>query len=258
MIKNHLKIAWRSLLSTKRFSFINISGLAVGMAAAGLVFLWLRNEISFDKFHENKDRLYEVYGLASSDGKQIAINQTEQPLAPALKKDFGEVERTTRFADISSFLLTAGDKRFTGVNGGFVDPAFLQMFSFPLAATTNKEPLHNINSIVITEGLAKKLFGNENALNKVIKIDSVDYFQVTAVLEQLPSNTRFDFEYLLPWDYLHKIGWSIPIIRSTTSLQISNTLRCLTQNNARSRWPDYPQHWRFPFPAWDCLDCRHM
>ncbi|PSL24499.1 ABC transporter permease [Chitinophaga ginsengisoli] len=208
MIRNHLKIAWRSLLSTKRFSIINISGLAVGMAAAGLVFLWLQNEISFDKFHENKDRLYEVRGLTAVDGTKIVINQTEQPLGPALKKDFGEIESAARLADVSSLLLTAGDKRFTGINGGFVDPAFLRMFSFPVVGTTSTAPLKQINSIVITEGLAEKLFGKEDALNKVIKIDSVDYFQVTAVLKHLPSNTRFDFEYLLPWDYLRKIGWN--------------------------------------------------
>lgn len=208
MIRNYLKIAWRSLLSSKRFSIINISGLAIGMAAAGLVFLWLQNEASFDEFHENKDRLYEVYGLAAVEGKQIAINQTEQPLAPALKKDFAEVESATRFAGVSSFLLTAGEKRFTGINGGFVDPAFFQMFSFPVAGNAPQDLHRNINSIVITEGLAEKLFGKENALNKLIKIDSVDYFQVTAVLKNLPSNTRFDFEYLLPWDYLYKIGWN--------------------------------------------------
>lgn len=208
MIKNYLKIAWRSLLATKRFSVINICGLAVGMAAAGLVFLWLQHETSFDEFHANRERLYEVYGLTAMDGRQVVINQTEQPLAPALKKDFAEVEGAARFAGINSFLLTAGEKRFTGINGGFADPSFLQMFSFPATKSAHRAPLNNVNSIVITQRLAEKLFGKEDALNKMIKIDSVDYFQVTAVLKDLPSNTRFNFEYLLPWDYLYKIGWN--------------------------------------------------
>lgn len=208
MINNYLKIAWRSLLATKRFSIINISGLAVGMAAAGLVFLWLQHEASFDAFHDNKDRLFEVYGLATVNGDQTAINQTEQPLAPALKKDFGEVENAARFVEASSFLLTAGEKHFTDINGGFVDPSFFDMFSFPAIRSNQQDPQKNISSIVITESLAEKLFGKEDALNKMIKIDSVDYFQVTAVLKDLPSNTRFNFEYLLPWDYLRRLGWN--------------------------------------------------
>ncbi|UPK67193.1 ABC transporter permease [Chitinophaga filiformis] len=260
MIRNHLKIAWRSLLSTKRFSIINISGLAVGMAAAGLVFLWLQNEISFDKFHEHKDRLYEVQGLTAVDGTQIVINQTEQPLGPTLKKDFGEVENTTRFAGVSSLLLTAGDKRFTGINGGFVDPAFLRMFSFPALSTVTREPLKNINSIVITEALAEKLFGKEDALNKVIKIDSVDYFQVTAVLKRLPSNTRFDFEYLLPWDYLHKIGWNndswlsnnvstFVLLKPNTNVSaFDNKIAGIARRYSGN--PDIWTHFLFPLEQW--------
>src|SRR5688572_28411916 len=113
MIKNYFKTAWRNLTRGKSFSIINISGLAVGMAGAILILLWLQNEISFDKFHKNKDRLYEVYGLTTMEGKLSTINQTEQPLAPALKEDFPDVEAASRFGDVNSFLFTAGDKRLT-------------------------------------------------------------------------------------------------------------------------------------------------
>src|SRR5215216_6480069 len=102
MFKNYFKTAWRNLAHGKSFSIINISGLAVGMAGAILILLWLQNEISFDKFHENKDRLYEVYGLTTMEGKLSTINQTEQPLAPALKQNFPEVEATTRLAGVNS------------------------------------------------------------------------------------------------------------------------------------------------------------
>jgi len=213
MIKNYFKTAWRSLSRGKSFSVINISGLAVGMAGAVLILLWLQNEISFDKFHENKDRLYEVYGLTTMEGKLSTINQTEQPLGPALQQDFPEVEATLRMGGISSFLFTAGDNRLTGIEGGFVDPSFFQLFNFPLLAGDKNNQLTNTYSIVITEKLAKKLFGNNpdsyrNALNKTIKIDSADNFVVTGILKDLPSNTRFTFEYLLPWSYLKKLGWN--------------------------------------------------
>ena len=208
MLKNYFKTAWRNLVRGKSFSIINISGLSVGMAGAILILLWIQHEVSFDKFHENKDRLYEVYGLTKMEGKLFAINATGQPLAPALKQDYPEVEATTRFSGVNSFLLTAGDNRLTGVEGNFADPSFLQMFNFPLAEGNKNDQLKNIYSIVITKKLAKKLFGSEQALNKTIKIDSTDNFIVTGVLDELPVNSRFDFEYLLPWDYLKKIGWN--------------------------------------------------
>ena len=208
MLTNYFKTAWRSLIRGKSFSIINISGLAVGMGGAILILLWLQNEISFDKFHKNKDRLYEVYGLATMEGKLSTINLTGQPLAPALKQNFPEVEATTRLAGVNSFLFTAGDKRLTGIEGGFADPSFLQMFSFPLVAGVKNNQPNNVYSIVITEKFAKKLFGDKDPLNEVIKIDSADNFIVTGILKDLPSNTRFTFEYLLPWSYLNKLGWN--------------------------------------------------
>jgi putative ABC transport system permease protein len=208
MLKNYFKIAWRNIVGGKSFSVINISGLAIGMAGAILILLWLQNEISFDKFHANRDRLYEAYGLTTVDGKLNTINSTSQPLGPALKQDFPEITATARFAKINSFLFTAGEKRLTGLEGSFVDPSFLELFSFPLTEGTSHDQLSNVYSILITEKLAQKLFGNENALNKTIKIDSADNFIVKGILKDLPSNTRFNFEYLLPWSYLHKLGWN--------------------------------------------------
>lgn len=208
MLRNYFKIAWRSLTRTKRFSIINISGLAIGMAGAALILLWIQHEFSFDRFHANRDRLYEVYGLATADHKMIAINQTEQPLGPALKKDYPEIENTARVAEVSSLLLSAGTEPFTGIKGAFTDSSFFSLFSFPLVQGEPRQLLTGSNEIVITERLAQKLFGKEPALNKMIKIDSVDYFRVAAVLKDLPSNTRFDIDYLLPWTYLKKVGWS--------------------------------------------------
>lgn len=207
MFKNYLKTAWRSLLHGKSFSIINIAGLGIGMAGAVLILLWIQNEISFDKFHANKDNLYEVYGLTSNvDGKSVAIPVTSQPLGPALKQNYPEIEAQTRVKEISSFLVTANNKSFTNIAGSFVDPSFFSMFSFKLIEGNSNDQLKNLYSITITEKLAKKLFDNEDAIGKIIKIDSVDNFTVTGVLKDLPLNTRFNFEYLLPWDYLKKLG----------------------------------------------------
>ncbi|RAK02271.1 ABC-type antimicrobial peptide transport system permease subunit [Larkinella arboricola] len=211
MIRNHFKIAFRNLIGGKSFSAINISGLAVGMAGAVLISLWLYNEISFDRFHAHKDRLFQVYGLTGDiSGERIAISTTSQPLGPALEKDYPEVEAITRVREIDKFLIRVNEKSFSGIEGAFVDAAFLNMFSFPLVEGTTHQQLTTVSSIVITEKLAKKLFGDAPALGKSIQLDSVDHFVVTGVLKDLPPNTRFSFEYLLPWAYLKKLGtgWS--------------------------------------------------
>jgi ABC-type antimicrobial peptide transport system permease subunit len=171
--------------------------------------LWIQNEISFDKFHTNKDNLYQLYGLGSNvDGHQQEIGVVSQPIGPFLKENYPEVEATTRVYDVNSFLFTANNKSFTGIEGDFVDPSFLQMFTFPLVEGNKNDQLKNVYSISITQSLAKKLFGNEDALGKIIRIDSVDNFTVTGVLKDLPPNTEFDFEYLVSWDYFIKIDWN--------------------------------------------------
>ena len=207
MFRNNFKTAWRSLITAKSFSIINMAGLTIGMAGAVLILLWLQHEISFDRFHANKDNLYEAYALTSNtDGHPRAVNNTSQPLGPALQKGYPEVVAATRCSNVTGFLLTANNKSIVDINGCVVDPSFLQMFSFPLQQGSQQQQLQNVYSITITEKLAKILFGKENAVGKIIRIDSVDNFTVTGVLKDLPSNTRFDFEYLLPWAYFDKLG----------------------------------------------------
>jgi ABC-type antimicrobial peptide transport system permease subunit len=176
------------------------------MASAILILLWIQNEISHDRFHANIDRLYTVNNRDIVNGELAAWRTTPKPLGPAVKKDFPDVEDVVRVNDNSAnFLLTAGDKRFS-LHGEFVDTGFLSMFSFPLLEGNASTALNGINSIVLTKQLAIKLFGNEDAMGKTVRIDSVDNFTVTGVLKDLPNNTIFKFEYLLPWSYSIKNG----------------------------------------------------
>jgi len=205
MIKNFFKIAWRNLLRNKGFSFINISGLAIGMAAAVLITLWIQNEMSHDKFHAKKDRIYTANNRDKFNGQLWAWSTTPTVMAPALKMGYPEdIEDVVR-TNFASFLFTVGDKNLT-VSGSFVDSGFLNVFSFPLLEGDPAQALKGIYNIVITQKLAKKLFGNEAAMGKVIRIDSVDNFKVTGVLKDLPNNTAFNFEYILPWTYREKIN----------------------------------------------------
>jgi putative ABC transport system permease protein len=204
MLKNYLKITWRNLLRHKTFSFINILGLAIGMASSALILLWIQNEVSYDKFHVKRDRLYEVYNRSVFDGKLWCWGTTPKVMAKTLKQDYPQIEETARTSG-ANFLFTVGDKHLN-VQGNFTDPGFLTMFSFPLISGSVNSALNTIHSIVITQKLSKKLFGNDNAMGKTVKIDSNAYFTVTGVLKDLPNNTRFQFEYLMPWSYMKKIG----------------------------------------------------
>ncbi len=202
MFKNYFKTAWRSLTAGKSFSIINIAGLAIGMAGAILILLWLQNEISFDKFHKNKNNLYEVYALANNtDRHPKAVNATSQPLGPALKQDYPEIAAFTRVWTLNNWLLSANNKSLISNKGFIVDSSFLEMFTFPLIEGNAAVQLRNSHSIVITKGLAKKLFGNEDPVGKIIKTENTDNFTVTGVLKNPPINTRFQFDYLLPWSF---------------------------------------------------------
>ena len=202
MLKNFFKIAFRNLLRNKGFSAINITGLAVGMASAILIFLWIQNEISYDQFHEKKDRIYEAWNRARFDGKLMCWNTTPKILARTLEHDLPEVERAVRVNWGSNFLFSIGDKRITKT-GNMVDTGFLQLFSFPLLKGNPSTALNDMHSIVLTEACAKSFFGNEEAMGKTLKVENKDNFTVTGIIKDLPNNTRFKFDYLLPWSYLN-------------------------------------------------------
>jgi putative ABC transport system permease protein len=205
MLINYLRIAIRNLLRNKAFSLINISGLAIGMASAILILLWIENEVSHDRFHEKGDRIYTLNNRDRFNGEFWAWNTTPKILAPTIRQNFPEVEEAVR-VNGTNFLFTYGDKKLN-VEGNFVDSSFLNVFSFPLLKGDPKTALQETHNIVLTQKMAKKLFGNEEPMGKVIRIDTSDQFTVTGLLKDLPNNTAFDFEYLLSWSYMRKLGW---------------------------------------------------
>jgi putative ABC transport system permease protein len=200
MIKNYFKIAIRNLFRHKAFSLINISGLAIGMASTIFILLWMYNQWSYDTFHTHKDRIYELWNKGNGN-KITCWNATPQPLAPTLMKDFPEVEYAIRVNEGQKSLFSYGEKRLI-TKGSIVDPAFLKVFSFPLIEGSSETVLKDVFSLVITEELAKKIFGNENPMGKTLKVDNEDNFTITGILKDIPANTRFQTEYLMSWEYM--------------------------------------------------------
>jgi putative ABC transport system permease protein len=205
MLKNFFKVAFRNLLKNKGFTFINITGLAIGMGSAMLLLLYIYDEVSFDRFHEKKDRIYEAWNHAEFSGEMHSWNTTPKILARTMEHDFPEVEVAVRVNWPSNYLFTVGEKRIM-VQGNMVDSAFLDMFSFPLLKGNPHTALADIHSLVITEKLSRKLFGGDDPMGKLVKIDNKETFRVTALVRDPPGNTRFQFEYLIPWSYLRHIN----------------------------------------------------
>ncbi|MFT3701676.1 MAG: ABC transporter permease [Agriterribacter sp.] len=206
MFKNYFKVAFRGLWRSKSFSAINIVGLSIGMASAIVILLWIQNEVSFEQFHEKGDRIYAVWNRAVVDGKVTAWNATPKILARTTEKDLPEVEQAARVNWSGSPIFSIGDKSLS-ITGNMVDSNFLQIFSFPLIRGNAETVLNEPHSIVLTQQLAIKLFGkHEDPVGKIITINHTDNLTVTGVLKDLPNNTAFDFEYLMPWSYLREKG----------------------------------------------------
>ncbi len=201
MFSNFLKVAYRNILRSRGFSIINISGLAIGMACAMLILLWVQNELGYDNFYANKDRLYQSWNRDRGNDGLDCWNVTPKILGPTLKHLYPEIEQATRVNWDQTILFTVGEKKLN-IRGTMVDPDFLTMFGFPFEQGDLNHALDKPGDIVITRKLATSLFGTEDAMGKTILVDNKSNFKVSGVLKDLPNNTQFDFDYLVPWTYM--------------------------------------------------------
>ncbi len=209
MVSNYFKASWRNLLRNKSFSVINITGLAIGMASAILVLVWIFNQFSFDQFHQKKDRIYRLYNLATINGDKQVWGGTSSLLGPALQLNYPQVEEMFRVNWVANLIFTTGDKHLEA-QGYFTDPGFLRSLDFPLISGNKNTALDNAESVILTERFAKKLFNNLDVVGQSMKIDSNANFTITGIIKDPPSNTGFEFDYLVPMEYRKKINWEIP------------------------------------------------
>ncbi|MNK56190.1 Macrolide export ATP-binding/permease protein MacB [compost metagenome] len=228
MIRNYIKIAWRNLMKSKSFSLINIIGLAIGMAGALLIALWLQNMLTMDRFHEKGNRIYSLNNRDEFRGDKSAWSYTPKILAPSLAADFPDIEEFTRYNEGYQFLTTFKEKKLIA-NTVFVDPGFFKMFSFPFIKGDQNVRFDNPKGLVLTESYAKALFGDLDPIGKSVRIDSVNQVAVQAVLKDLPSNSSFKFDILLPFEYAKTIGyvddnWSNNSISTYVLLKESTSL----------------------------------
>ena len=203
MLKNYIKIAFRNMKKSKGYTFINISGLAIGMACCLLIVLYIQDELSYDTFHLNADRIFRVVASSSEDGIPTNANGIFGT-GPALKKDFPEVVdyvRIRKMGQGKKIYIGYEDQKFYEQWFFFADPTIFTVFTFPLIRGEADKVLSEPNSIVITEAMAEKYFGNEDPIGKTMETDPYNsgekmFFQVTGIAKNVPPNSHFHFDFL--------------------------------------------------------------
>ena len=192
MFKNYLKVAFRSLIKHRGYTFINVTGLTLGMLCCLLIMLWVQDELSFDRFHKNSDRLYIVVHKNENGWS----SSSPWAMTPVLKNDFPEIEKASRVST-QNLQVKYNEQNFYE-NVAFVDPDFLEMFTFPLLQGNPASALNVRQSAVISEKIAKKYFRNENPIGKNFQLNQNTNLTVTGIIKDIPSNSSFSFDILVP------------------------------------------------------------
>jgi len=206
MLKNYLKVVWRSIKRHKGYSFINVAGLALGLACSLLICIWVLDELSFDKFHQNAPNLYRVEEDQDYSGRIYHVTVTPHPLAPALVEEIPEIIDATRYVWAGSQLFRYNDQAFYENRVRAVDPSFLNMMTFPLVHGNPDTALDSPFSLILSQDQAKKYFGNDNPMGKVINVNNQHELTVTGVMENVPHNSTLQFNMLVPYKLMERLG----------------------------------------------------
>ena len=205
MIKNYFKTAWRNLFKNKFYTLINISGLTAGLTVGILILLWVQDESSFDSFHKQSSSIYRLQNRVGT-GESIQIwENTAAPIGVLAKNELPEVKEVVRLSRNYSFtLFKYNDKIFEEDQTTFTDPSLFSVFDFKLIKGNEKKPFTDINSIILTETTARRYFGNEEPMGKIISADNKINFTVTGIVKDLPKNSSIKKNMFLPMSLLAK------------------------------------------------------
>lgn len=256
MYSHYLKTNWRNLMKNKVFSFINLFGLIIGITVCLLIFLFVINEFSVDRFHKDQSRIYRVMRGFENEGKPGTVSYTSGMYAPSMMIDFkGDIDKAVRVS-VNDDLVTIGNRSFHEKKVYDVDPDFFELFSFPLlrgdAASVLKDPA----SVVLTESIAKKYFGSiDQAMGKVIELDKRLQLKVTGIAKDLSANSHLDFELVVPLDNYKDWGvmtsWVnngvytyVRLAKNTRQQDIESRMPQFVETHFGSELRKYGFHWK--------------
>jgi len=200
MLRNYFKIAIRNIVRHKAFAIINIAGLAIGMACSIFILLWVQNELSYDKFHKNASTIYRLPGGGATNSG---------PMVPELKAKIPAIKNFVRFSQATTTVFAVGTKRFEEKAVFYADSTLLQVFSFPLINGNAETALARPDAVLITADMAKKYFGNEDPMGKILKRDNKDNVVVTGVLKNIPANSHLQFDLIMPMSAIAHTDWRL-------------------------------------------------
>lgn len=215
MLKNNLKLAWRHLKKNRGFTLINLSGLALGLAAAMAVILYVQDELSYESFHRKSDRIYWANLYAEFDGQPFRLGSMPNALGPFVQGRIPEVEEAVRIFPHKygqTAFLRCEEENYTEERLYWADPNIFDVFSLELTSGLPEKVLARANTVVISTSAARKYFGAQNPVGKTIKVDNQYDLEITGLFEALPSNTHFPFEIVasistLGYDEPERLSW---------------------------------------------------
>jgi putative ABC transport system permease protein len=209
MFINYLKITFRNIKRHKAFSFINIAGLGTGLAISLFILLWVQDELSHDRFHKNYQNIYRIVEhWVISDGSVNPGATTPYPLGPALRENYPEVEESLHFLIENGILVEYENKRFYENKFAFADANFFSLFSFPLLKGNPETLIKDLNALVISQSMAKKYFGNEDPLGKILSINAQHDFIITGIMLDMPHNSHIQADFICNFEFLIANQWS--------------------------------------------------
>jgi len=199
MFKNYVKTALRAIKRHKGYSFINIFGLAIGMACCILILVWVQDELSYDQFHANGDDIYRIIKEEYTEGETQWSALTSPPLAQSIKEDFSEILLSTRFGNWGRRVVQYQDKRINEDKFEHADVDFFKMFSFDFIAGDPESAFADPHSVVLTQETATRYFGTEDPMGKVMTVENIYDVKVTGLIQNIPENSTIQFDFLSPF-----------------------------------------------------------
>jgi len=223
MFKNYLKTTFRCISRQKTFSFINVFGMGIALGCCLLIVLFIRNELTYDSFHENSDSIYRIYRRSkSSSGKVSYYSFSPAPLADPILNEATGIENLTRIRGPRTYWIISGEKSIKAMVTP-ADSSFFDMFSFPLEINKNgQHVLDSISDAIISNQLAKKLFGDEQPVGKSLRIHEMGDFIITGILKDIPANSSLDFDVLVNINHIPKdnfTSWGVFGVETYVQLQ---------------------------------------